>query len=160
MSQDPPSPEETARWQRRLAAQANNRAWSLAESARRTAREDDEMLSAAHAAWHLWQAVGDARNHAHADQLLGHVHALLGDAGHAGRYAARSFAFFTGHDSAPWELAFAHAVAAHVAACAGQADEHRARYAEAERRVAALDDAEEREILNATLRVVPRPTPA
>jgi hypothetical protein len=43
MSQKP-TPEETTNWQRRLASQANNRAWSLSESLVRTPEEDDEML--------------------------------------------------------------------------------------------------------------------
>jgi len=48
-----PTPEEAARWQRRLASQANNRAWSLSESVSRTAEEDEEMLQAAHAAMYF-----------------------------------------------------------------------------------------------------------
>jgi len=154
---DAPAPEETAKWQRCLAAQANNRAWTLAESAQRTAHEDEEMLSAAHAAWYLWRIVGDARNHAHADQLLAHVHALRGDAAGAAPYADRSFAFFTGSDGAPWELAFAHAVAASVAASGGRTDAHRRHLAEAERMTAGLPEAGDRDILNATLRVIPKP---
>ena len=42
-----PSPEEVVRWQRRLAGQANNRAWSLSEQASRSAAEDEEMLKGA-----------------------------------------------------------------------------------------------------------------
>ena len=38
-----PTPEETVRWQRRLASQANNRAWSLSEAVSRTAEEDEEI---------------------------------------------------------------------------------------------------------------------
>jgi len=42
------TPEEIALWQRRLASQANNRAWTLAEMPRRSPGEDEEMLHAAH----------------------------------------------------------------------------------------------------------------
>jgi len=45
-----PSRNEAAIWQRRLASQANNRAWTLSESLSRTPEEDEEMLQAAHAA--------------------------------------------------------------------------------------------------------------
>ena len=45
-----PSPEEVAVWQKRLASQANNRAWALAEALHRSPEEDEEMLQAAHAA--------------------------------------------------------------------------------------------------------------
>jgi ATP/maltotriose-dependent transcriptional regulator MalT len=154
---DAPAPEEVARWQRRLAAQANNRAWTLAEKPQRTAQENEEMLSAAHAAWFFWRIVGDARNHAHADQLLAHVLALRGDAAQAVPYADRAYAFFTRSESAPWELAFAHAVAANVAASSGRSEAHRQHLAEAERMTAGLAEAGDRDILNATLRVIPRP---
>jgi len=83
-----PSPEETAAWQKRLAAQANNRAWRLSESPSRSPAESEEMLHAAHAAMHLWSIVGTEDHKAHAAQLLAHVHALLGDADQAGRYLA------------------------------------------------------------------------
>jgi len=53
-----PTPEETALWQRRLASQANNRAWTLSEAISRTPEEDEEMLQAAHAAMHFWKIVG------------------------------------------------------------------------------------------------------
>jgi hypothetical protein len=68
-----PSPEEVVRWQRRLAGQANNRAWSLSEQASRSAAEDEEMLNAAHAAMYFWSIVGNANNQAHAAQLLAQV---------------------------------------------------------------------------------------
>ena len=45
-----PAAEDVALWQRRLASQANNRAWSLAEMLHRSPEEDEEMLQAAHAA--------------------------------------------------------------------------------------------------------------
>jgi len=46
---DTPSSEEVALWQRRLAAQANNRAWRLSESLNHSPQEDEEMLQAVHA---------------------------------------------------------------------------------------------------------------
>jgi hypothetical protein len=152
-----PTPEETARWRRRLAAQANNRAWTLAENPQRTPQEDREMLSAAHAALHLWRLVGTEDNVAHAEQLLGHVCAFLGDLASARHYTARSSAHFARAAAAPWEQALAQAIAAHVAARAGDTAAHRTAYAEAQRQVAALADAEERAILEATLRVIPAP---
>jgi len=45
-----PPPEDVALWQRRLASQANNRAWTLAETLSRSPDEDEEMLQAACAA--------------------------------------------------------------------------------------------------------------
>ena len=47
-NQSKPTPEETAIWQKRLASQANNRAWTLADQSSRTPEEDEQLLQAAH----------------------------------------------------------------------------------------------------------------
>ena len=154
---DKPTPEETASWQRRLAAQANNRAWSLAEQPSRTAGEDEQMLHAAHAAMHFWALVGNENNVAHAVQLLAHVHALLGQPAQASGYLARSAPVLQGPQAEPWERALAHAVAAQVAAAAGNAANHRLHHQQAVAQIAALPDPEDRAILEATLRVIPLP---
>ena len=152
-----PSPEEGAAWQRRLASQANNRAWSLSESLNRSPDEDEEMLQAAHAAMYLWKMVGNANNRAHAAQLVAHVYALLKLPNPAKHYFSQSEPFFHAH-SEPWELALFHAVAANVSAVAGEGDAHVRHYAEARRMVSELVDPEDREILGATMRVVPTPS--
>ncbi|MBX3354247.1 MAG: hypothetical protein KF724_00940 [Phycisphaeraceae bacterium] len=51
----------------------------------------------------------------------------------------------------------AHAVAANVASASGNAEDHARHYNEATRLTAALEDAEERAIIEATLRVLPVP---
>lgn len=154
---DTPSPEELALWQRRLAAQANNRAWQLSEAPSRTPQEDEEMLQAAHASMYFWKLVGTAGNKAHAAQLVAHVYALLKLPNPAKHYLAQSEPFFLGQDSEPWERACALAIKANVAAAAGQPESHANSYREAERLIALLPDPKDREILNATLRVVPKP---
>lgn len=154
------TPEELALWQRRLAAQANNRAWRLSESSSRTPAEDEEMLQAAHAAMHFWKIVGNAGNRAHAAQLVAHVYALLKLPGPAQHFLAQSEPFFLAQDCAPWEKACAYAVKASVAAAAGDAPTHAASYREAQERIAALPNPEDREILEATLRAVPKPASA
>ena len=154
---DTPSSEEVALWQRRLAAQANNRAWRLSESPSRSPQEDEEMLQAAHASMYFWKLVGNAANRAHAAQLVAHVYALLKLPNPAKHYLAQSEPFFLEQDCEPWERACAFAVKASVAAAAGQSEAHASSYREAERRIAALPDPEDREILNATLRVLPKP---
>lgn len=151
-----PSLDEVAIWQRRLASQANNRAWTLSESLSRTPEEDEEMLQAAHAAMYFWKIVGNSRNHAHAAQLVAHVYALLGLGGPAERFQAKSQPVFFGEGAEPWELAMAHAVAANVAAATRDAKAQRDHYEKALNLLGALPDAERR-ILGATLRVVPAP---
>lgn len=152
------APEEIALWQKRLAAQANNRAWALAELHKRTPEEDEEMLQAAHAAMYFWKIVGDANNRAHAAQLVAHVYALLGLPNPAKHYLRQSQSFFLDHACAPWEQAFAHATAANVAAAAREHESHARHYREAERLVVSLVDEKDRKILSATMRVIPAPT--
>ena len=148
------SPEEVALWQRRLASQANNQAWRLSELPSRTPQEDEEMLQAAHAAMHFWKIVGSANNRAHAALLVAHVYALLKLAKPAMHYWAQAEPVFLQHGCEPWERACATAVAANVASALGEAEKYATSYREAERLIAALPDTEDREILNATLRVV------
>jgi hypothetical protein len=151
------TPEEVARWQRRFAAQANNRAWRLSESMTRSPEEDEEMLQAAHTSMYFWKIVGSAGNRAHAAQLLAHVYAVLKLPHPALYYLAQAEPFFLDRDCEPWEKACAYAVKASVAAAAGHADAHATSYREAARLIAALPDPEDREILEATFRVIPKP---
>jgi hypothetical protein len=152
-----PSPEDVALWQRRLASQANNRAWSLSEQQSRTSEEDEEMLQAAHAAMYFWNIVGNANNKVHAAQLLAHAYASLKMPDPAAHYLAKSQPVLMAEAAEPWERALAHAVAANVASAAGQAAKHAEHYRLAVEQVAALPDAEERAILEATVRVLPVP---
>ncbi len=154
---DQPTPEDTALWQRRLASQANNRAWDLAEQPARSAAEDEEMLNAAHAALYFWRLAGNAGHHAHAAQLLAHVFALLGLGKPARHYQSLSQPLLLGAEAKPWERAMAHAVAANVAAANHDDEAHREHYATAARLIEALPDAKNRAILEATFRVLPVP---
>ena len=152
-----PTPEDIALWQRRLAGQANNRAWSLSEQPSRTQEEDEEMLQAAHAAMYFWKIVGNENNKAHAAQLLAHAYATLKLPDPAAHYLAKSEPVFLSMKAESWERALAHAVAANVAAAKRDAALHREHYRKATEQVTALPDPEERSILEATLRVLPVP---
>lgn len=157
MSENQVTADETALWQRRLASQANNRCWSLSELAQRTPQEDEEMLQAAHAAMYFWNIAGKAKNHAHAAQLVAHVYALLQLPNPAKYYLAKAQPVFFGTDVEPWELALAHAVVANVAAASRDDEVHVAHYIKAQRLIEALTSDEERNIIAASLRVVPVP---
>lgn len=146
-------------WRRKLASEANNRGWALAEKASRTSNEDAEMLHAAHASRYLWSRIGTERNLALADLLLGQVHALLGRAPTATEYAEKAFAYFTSRPSEPWELAFAYAVQASAAAASGNARRHRESYAKALEIAGTLTDPEDRRVFDASFNVIPKPTP-
>jgi hypothetical protein len=155
-----PTDDEIAQWNRYFGSRANNRAWQLSELSQRTSEESEEMVRSAHTAFYHWQKVGNAKNRAHAEQLLAHVYALVGDAREARRYFERARAVFNGPEAEPWEVAITCAVAANVASACGEAAEHESQYRRAEALIAALPDEEERAILNATLNVVPKPSVA
>ena len=154
---DAVSPEELAKWTRWFAIECNNRAWRLSEATNRTNAEDDEMLHSAHAAALHWGKVGTELHKARATMLLAHVHALLGHGPSAMAYAKQSFSYVTSHDSPPWEVAFAHAVFANAAAAARDRDLQATHYSAARALGAALSDAEERSMFEATFRVIPAP---
>jgi hypothetical protein len=149
-----PTPEEVALWQRRLASQANNRAWTLAELLQRSPEEDEEMLQAAHAAMYFWKIVGTPGNHAHAALLLAHVYALLELPGPATHYLSKSLPHFMQPGCLPGELAFAHAVAANVASAEGNASAYARHYADATAAAAQMTDEQTRNMFAATLCVV------
>jgi hypothetical protein len=154
---EPPTPEQAALWQRRLASRANNHAWTLSELSSRTPEQDEDMLHAAHAAMYFWNLVGNDANRAHAALLLAHVHALIGNGETAARYFASASPAFLHDDAGPSDHAIGHAVAASVAAATGEAAAHASHYAEAKRLIAMLPGEEDRAIVGATLRVVPVP---
>ncbi len=156
---NPPTAEDTALWQRRLASQANNRAWALSEAESRTPQQDEEMLSAAHAAKYFWYIVGNDNNRAHAALLLAHVYALLKLPGPAQHFLSQSQPALLSPGAAPWEVALTHAVVANVAAARGNTHAHREHYQLAFQLVGELPDPEDRKILEATLRVLPQPSP-
>lgn len=149
--------EESRVWRRRFAVVANNRAWDLSESLARSADQDAEMLDAAHAARFLWRDIGNESNAAHADLLLGHVHALLGNGALAMQYAGAALAFFSSRPSPPSELAFAHAALANAAHAGGDAQLHGLHYRKAAEAAEAIAIPENRRNFEATFRVIPKP---
>ena len=151
-----PNPEEIAAWQRRLASQANNRAWTLAETTHRSSDEDDEMLQAAHAAMYFWKIVGTVDHHARAALLLAHVYALLGQSTPAAHYLKKSLPHFMHPDAPAGEVAFAHAVAANVASVEGNMTEYAKHCSEAASAASRMKDPETIESFAATFRVVSR----
>jgi hypothetical protein len=152
-----PAEADPEKWHRWFAMQANNLAWRLADSTTRTAAEDAEMLTAAHAASFHWAAVGTPLHRARAQMLLGHAQAHAGNGAQAMKNARAAFDFVLARESDPWEVAFAHAVLANAAAAATDKTTHSAHYMLAQALGAALADAEEKEIFDAMFRTVPAP---
>ena len=115
------------------------------------------MLDAAHAAAFHWAKVGTPLHAARAQMLLGHAHALLGHGEPAMKYARAAFDYVLGHNSDPWEVAFAHAVLANAGAAAKDKAVHGKHCAEAKVLGAALADEEEKAIFDLMFRTVPAP---
>ena len=151
-----PTDVEPASWHRHFAAEANNRAWELAELPQRDAAQQVEMLDVAHAAaWH-WAAVGNELNRMRSTMLLAQVHALAGDGGRALAYATQMRQFFLARPDTPdWELAFAHAIFAYAAHAAGQKQLHAEAYRLAQQALEAIADDEDRDIVMKTFTQVP-----
>ena len=155
----PPKPtaEETAIWQKRLASQANNRAWALADQLSRTPVEGEEMLQAAHAAMFFWKIVGTPKNHAHAAQLLAHVYALQHLPKPANFYLEQSNSFFQVAQNEAWETAYTLLVSANVAYVTGKTAEHKVFYDQAQTSIANLGDPEDQKILQVSFASIPKP---
>ena len=152
----PPTDSDLQDWHKRFAITANNRAWELSVL-ERTAKQDQEMLDAAHAsAWH-WSAAGTELNRMRSTMLLAEVHALLGFGASALRYAEEMRAYFVGHETADWELAFTHVIHAHAASAAGAVETHRIAYEKALVAIKAIAEEEDRAIVNKTFNQVPVP---
>ena len=146
--------------QRALAVALFNQTWELLE--RRDGAADPEeadrhLLATAMASRLHWEGIGTAENLAAGDWLVAHVASLLGYAGLALDFAgaAHRRATTDGADVPLWlvastqeGLARAHAVAGH--------DEERDRWAEdARQTLEAVDDDEDRELIESQLATVP-----
>jgi hypothetical protein len=152
-----PAAEDLTRWHRWFAKECNNRAWQLADQRVRTDAENNELLNAAHAAALHWHAIGTPLNDARATMLLAHAHAACGDGQLAMRYARASHDYFAGNETPDWEIAFSHAVMAHAAAASGNKKLHVDHYAAAQAAGAAIKEAEDKAIFDASFATIPAP---
>jgi hypothetical protein len=151
-----PDQPDLALWHRYFAIECNNRAWDLSVRMRGPA-EDEDMLNAAHAAAFHWRIAGNELNHMRAKMLLAEVHASVGLGKSALAYANDVCRYFLSRETPDWEIAFTHVVQAHAAYAAGDGALHRSAYAESVRAIAAVEDEEERAIVEKSFAQVPRP---
>jgi hypothetical protein len=152
-----PSEQDMTMWHRRFAAEANDRAWTLSERADLEVEEKTELVYAAYAAAHHWSKVGTHEQVARAELLLGRVHALLGHGDLAMRFATVAFKSITSRESAPWEVALAHAILANAAAASGDHQVHGEHYAKAKTLGEGLSDLQEKDLFLATFNLIPMP---
>ena len=106
---------------RRLAIQFNRRVWKLLDNKRRTPAEADEMLLAAFSSLAHWTEAGAGVNLQRGEWLIARVYVELGRVEPAGHHLDRTLALTERHrdELADFDLAFAEALAARVAALAG-----------------------------------------
>jgi hypothetical protein len=141
---------------RDLAAETYNAAWDLLDSPDRTPAQDDEVLTLAFASrWHWGEAAGGDEQLAVGDWFIGHVSAHLGLAPLAVRFSGRALDRVESTGGGGWLLASAFEGMARAHACAGDG-EGRERYTRlAEAALDAIEDPEEREVIEDQLRSIP-----
>jgi hypothetical protein len=145
--------------QRRVAATLFNRVWTLLES-RRGRAEDDEMLHAAHASRFHWGEVGSVAQQARGEWQCARVYAVLGRAEPALHHAGRCLDLCREHaaEMEVFDEPIAREALARALVVAGRNEEARAELAEARRLLEAVDDPEDREIVERDLDEVERLT--
>jgi len=146
-----PSSEDFAAWHRTFAPQAFNHTWSLLDKDELTREEEEEMLAATFAQRFHWYEVGQPKNWAIADWQVSRVTAILGYADLARRFGYRSYELAEEHDLGPFVKGFAHEAIARAAAEVDDVETFTEHVAAARALISEIEDAEEREILEADL---------
>ncbi len=139
---------------RRLAAELFNYVWRLLEAEARGPDQDDEMIHAAHASrWH-WSRTGvDDLNQrlAVGEWQCSRVYAVLGRGEPALFHARRCLERVERGDVEPWAVASAYEAMARASSVAGDRNAFEEWRERTRRATAALDDAEEREVIEGDL---------
>jgi hypothetical protein len=147
----------TPEQRRRLAVDLFNHAWTLMRLPERTAEQDDELIHAAHASRCHWAEVGTAANLARGEWQVSRVYSTLGRAEPAIYHASRCLAYCESDPNAleEWDLPYAYEALARAHAVAGDTGEAERFAARARELGAQIEDAEDREQLEADLRTLP-----
>lgn len=154
---DPADAERlSAAGQRALAVRLFNRTWELLES-ERDAAADREALETAMASRLHWTGIGTDENLAAGDWLVGHVASRLGHAELALDFAAAAHErVATSREQLPaWLVASTLEGLARAHAVAGHDEERDAFAADARRVLEAVEDEEDREIVEGQLASIP-----
>lgn len=130
---------ERTDWQKHVAAQCNNLAWGLVETAELTPDDQIKLLTLAATARHHWHGIGTENQIAHADLLFAWALARLGAADHALRLATETTTYFDA-GGADWERACAHAALAAAYFAKGDAQALHQQLAHAQALGAELDE--------------------
>lgn len=148
--------DELQAMKKRLASEANNQAWTLAEQGHLTDEEKRTLLCGAAASAWLWLEAGGDQQAAMADLLLARALARCGCGEGALTYARRCQGYLLREGSAAWERAFAHAALSDALRLTGDLEGAKQERALAET-AASLLDGEDAELFGATWQVIPAP---
>lgn len=157
MSRPPMPPELDPTTQRQLAAGLYNYTWTLLEREDRSADDVDRMIHAAHASRLHWDAIGQPANRARGEWLCSRVYATLGRGEPAVWHARRCLAILEagGEGIEDWDMPAAYEALARAHAVKGRRDEAEAWRARAREALAAVADAEDRELIEGDLATLP-----
>jgi len=138
-----------------LAKSLFNRTWELLEKADRSSADDEELVHTAHASRHFWTAVGTEQNRAIGDWQIARVYSVLGRGEPAVHHARRCLEHAQQVEGEPWLLASAYEGLARAYAVAGDRAAAAEWKAKAVARLAEVDDADDREIVEADIATLP-----
>jgi hypothetical protein len=141
--------------QRSLAVRLFNQTWELLEQTDRGPAGDRAMLASAMASRLHWEGIGTDENLAAGDWLVAHVASHLGYADLALDFAAAAHERAMSADVPAWLLASTQEGLARAHAVAGHPDERDQWAEDARRSLEAVDDDEDRELIESQLATVP-----
>ena len=141
--------------ERRVASELFNHVWSLLDLTARTPEQDDAMVHAAHASrWH-WGRVGTPQHWAIGEWQCSRVYAVLRRTEPALHHARRCMELSTREGVDPFVEASAHEAMARALALAGDLDGARAERDAAYRLAIALEDDDDRAVIESDLATLP-----
>ncbi len=143
--------------ERALAARLFNDVWSLLEREERTDADSDRMVHMAHASRFHWDAVGGDQERAVGEWQVSRVYATLGRGEPAVHHARRCVALAASPGVDAWVAASAHEGLARALAVAGDLEPARDARDRAAELLAAVEDEEDRAVVQADLDTLPLP---
>jgi hypothetical protein len=107
-----------AQCHKKFAVECNNEVWGLLSKESRTDREDERMITAAHASHYHWGRIGEPINMQRGHWLISHVYAVLDKPEEALRHARLCLSLTEEHDFVDFDLAYAYEAMARANASA------------------------------------------
>jgi hypothetical protein len=139
--------------ERKLAAHLFNETWRLIEKSDRTAEESALMIHSAHASRYHWESVGDASNKAIGEWQVSRVYSLLALGESALYHANLCLQICESESLSPFQKGCAHEAMARALSLSDKSAA-RSHYEAALELAAAIQDQEDRGILESDLKTI------